>query len=167
MMRQGKPANDVALYMPNSDAWAHFTPGRVSLMDTLRDRMGPDVIARILDAGYNLDFFDDQALTVMQNHYRIIILPNVQSIPRGNVEKARAVREERRDSGGRNRANSFDRARVECNRCRARRSSRDCDAASRNQFRTGRKQARRNAESRAETGSGFVPGRPRFRFRAS
>jgi hypothetical protein len=87
LMRQGKPANDVALYMPDSDAWSHFTPGRVSLIDTLRERIGPDIVARILEAGYNLDFFDDQALGVLQDRYRMIILPNVESIPLATLKK--------------------------------------------------------------------------------
>ena len=33
LMRQGKPQNDVALYLPNADAYSHFTAGRVHLID--------------------------------------------------------------------------------------------------------------------------------------
>ena len=28
LMRQGKPANDIAFYLPNDDAWARFVPGK-------------------------------------------------------------------------------------------------------------------------------------------
>src|SRR2546430_13765736 len=30
VLRQGKPVNDVALLLPTDDAWAQFTPGKVS-----------------------------------------------------------------------------------------------------------------------------------------
>src|SRR5258706_9062284 len=37
LLRQGQPANDVALYLPNSDAWASFSTGRVGMINTLRE----------------------------------------------------------------------------------------------------------------------------------
>jgi len=92
LMRQGQPANDVALYLPNDDAWASFSNGRVHMIETLKDHLGPDVIPRILEAGYNFDFFDDDALRQLgrvegnalalgANKYRAVILPNVERIP--------------------------------------------------------------------------------------
>jgi hypothetical protein len=62
VLRQGEPANDVALYLPNDDAWARITGGRAHLLDNLRERLGPDVIGGVLDAGFNLDVIDDAAL---------------------------------------------------------------------------------------------------------
>jgi hypothetical protein len=62
MMRQGSPANDIALYLPNDDAWARFTPGKVALTDLVGDCIGHQIVGEILDAGYNLDFFDDGML---------------------------------------------------------------------------------------------------------
>lgn len=98
MMRQGKPANDVALYLPNSDAWAHFTPGHVHMIDAERELLGNDIIPRILEAGYDLDFFDDDslkqvgrvekgALVLGQNKYRVVVLPNVERIPLDTLRK--------------------------------------------------------------------------------
>ncbi len=98
MMRQGRPVNDVALYLPNSDAWSHFSAGQVHLIETLRQRLGPNVIARILESGFNLDFFDDEALeqlgriekgalSIGNNRYRIIILPGIESIPLSTYRK--------------------------------------------------------------------------------
>jgi hypothetical protein len=92
MLRQGKPAADVAVYLPISDAYAEFSPGRANLIEGLRNRIGSDVIASILDAGFSFDFFDDDtlkkigkvekgALTLGSNRYRIVILPNVKRIP--------------------------------------------------------------------------------------
>ncbi len=92
MLRQGQPANDVAFYLPVADAYAGFTPGRANLIDALRDRVGPDAIAAVLDAGFNLDFFDDDVLRQIgkvergvlalgSNRYRAVVLPNVERIP--------------------------------------------------------------------------------------
>ncbi|HYM10873.1 MAG TPA: glycosyl hydrolase [Bryobacterales bacterium] len=98
LLREGKPANDVALYLPNSDAWSRFSPGRVNLFETLRARLGSGVVARILEAGYDLDFFDDGALeqagrvekgalALGPNRYRVVVLPGVESIPTGTFRK--------------------------------------------------------------------------------
>jgi hypothetical protein len=101
LMRQGLPANDVALYLPNSDAWASFSAGRVHMIETLKERVGSDVISRILEAGYNFDFFDDDALRDIgrveknslmlgANRYKIVILPNVECIPPETIRKLEA-----------------------------------------------------------------------------
>jgi hypothetical protein len=91
MMRQGQPANDVAVYLSNDDGWAHMTPGNPHLIDVLRERVGADLLPAIFEAGYNLDFFDEDAfkqvgridngsLLLGQNKYKIVILPNVETI---------------------------------------------------------------------------------------
>jgi len=92
LLRQGQPVNEIALYLPNSDAWASFAPGRANMIEILRDRVGPHVIAGALEAGFNLDFFDDEALKQIghvekgtlvlgPNRYKAVILPNVERIP--------------------------------------------------------------------------------------
>lgn len=98
MMRQGQPANDVALYLPNDDGWAHMVPGNPHLIEVLRERVGPDLMPAIFEAGYNLDFFDDDAfkqvgrvengsLVLGQNKYKIVILPHVERIPMETYQK--------------------------------------------------------------------------------
>ena len=90
-LRQGQPANDVALYMPNDDAWAHFSNGNIHMIEVLREIVGPQVIPKILESGFNLDFFDDDSLKQVGrvekdslilggNKYRIVILPGVERI---------------------------------------------------------------------------------------
>ena len=92
LLRQGQPANDVALYMPNDDAWSKFSNGNIHMIEILREVVGPQVIPKILDSGYNLDFFDDDSLKQVgrvekdtlvfgKNKYRIVILPGVERIP--------------------------------------------------------------------------------------
>ena len=98
LLRQGKPVNDVALYLPTDDAYAHFAPGQVNLFDTLRQRMDTNVVSQILEAGYGFDFFDDAALAQVGkvekgalvmgvNRYRAVVLPAVESIPLATLRK--------------------------------------------------------------------------------
>jgi glycosyl hydrolase family 106( putative alpha-L-rhamnosidase) len=81
LLRQGEPANDVALYLPNDDAWAHFTNGNIHMIEILRELVGPHVIPKVLDSGFNLDFFDDNSFLFDQDKYRIVILPGVERMP--------------------------------------------------------------------------------------
>ncbi len=91
MMRQGRQVNDVAVYLSNDDGWAHMTPGNPHLIEVLRERVGGDLLPAIFEAGYNLDFFDEDSfkqvgrvdsgsLMLGQNKYKIVILPNVERI---------------------------------------------------------------------------------------
>jgi glycosyl hydrolase family 106( putative alpha-L-rhamnosidase) len=90
ILRQGTPANDVALFLPNSDAWASF--GRNFSMNAALAGTAAGPVKAITDAGYNLDFFDDQLLAMRgavsgntlafgDVHYRAVILPNVERVP--------------------------------------------------------------------------------------
>src|SRR5215471_5662356 len=98
LLRQGNAINDVALYLPNDDGWAHFTSGNPHLIDILRERVGTDVISGILESGYGFDFFDDDIL--MKNgrpgpesielgaaRYRVVVLPAVERLPLETMRK--------------------------------------------------------------------------------
>jgi alpha-L-rhamnosidase len=88
LLRQGKPANDVALYLPTSDARAHFTGGRgVSVDRSMDGLLGDTLIPQILDAGYNFDYIDDAAIEKMGVPYPILILPGVERIPLAAYKK--------------------------------------------------------------------------------
>jgi hypothetical protein len=98
LLRQGRPKNDVALYLPDSDAWADITPGHAILIRMLDRRVGPEVIGAILEAGYVPDFFDDGVLSQIgrvedgglmlgENRYAIIVLPPLETIPLETVRK--------------------------------------------------------------------------------
>jgi len=90
LLRQGTPVNDVALFLPNSDAWANL--GReFSMVAALHPRVGK-LVRAITDAGYDLDFFDDQmlarrgkisggTLAFGEVRYRAVVLPGVERIP--------------------------------------------------------------------------------------
>ena len=98
LLRQGTAVNDVAIYLPNDDGWAHFTSGNPHLIEILRERIGADVISTILDSGYGFDFFDDDVLMktgrIDQNRlvlgsarYRVVVLPNVERVPLETMRK--------------------------------------------------------------------------------
>jgi hypothetical protein len=99
IMRQGTPANDIALYLANDDAWANFTPGHISLSDGVGKCLGDKIVGDILDAGYGLDFFDDgllksrgrvddgQLIFGETARYRTIILAGVERIPLSTMRK--------------------------------------------------------------------------------
>ena len=85
LMRQGTPQNDIALYLPNADAYSHFTAGKVHLIDAERELVGEKIMPAIFEAGYNLDFFDDEMLTtntrdVLEKH-PIVVLPGIERMP--------------------------------------------------------------------------------------
>ena len=92
LLRQGQPANDVALYLPNADAYAHFTPGKVHLIDVERELVGDKLMPAIFAAGYNLDFFDDEMLQTLgrfdngqfvigSSRHRAVVLPSIERMP--------------------------------------------------------------------------------------
>jgi hypothetical protein len=93
LLRQGYPVNDVAVYLPTDDTWAHFVPGKVgSMIEAMNQRVGPDLLPAVLAAGLNVDFVDDDvlaqrarfdqgAIAIGTNRYRAIILPGIERMP--------------------------------------------------------------------------------------
>lgn len=81
LLRQGQPANDVALYLPTYDAYADFTAGHDSVDRSMEGLLGPDLIPSILDAGFNLDFIDDGAIEKVGIAHSVLVLPKVRWLP--------------------------------------------------------------------------------------
>ncbi len=92
MLRLGSPVNDVALYLPVSEAWSAMKPGHVHLFAMLRDHVGTALVSSLLDAGYGFDVVDDQRLQVDASvegdvlrigkaRYRVVVLPDVSVMP--------------------------------------------------------------------------------------
>ena len=101
LMRQGTPQNDVALYLPNADAYARFSAGRVNLIDAERELVGEKVMPAIFEAGYNLDFFDDEmlanvgtarngSLALGSSEHRVVVLPGIERMPLESLKKLEA-----------------------------------------------------------------------------
>jgi hypothetical protein len=104
-MRLGRPANDVALLLPNDDVWASFVAGmqknrpptsalgfdesgsNVTIDESLPRFLKSDVIPQILDAGFNLDFIDADAIDSVGIPYKVLVLPGVDRLPAQTFEK--------------------------------------------------------------------------------
>jgi hypothetical protein len=80
LLREGKPANDVALLLPTEDAWAQFTAGKDSVSESMERLLGPEVIPQILDAGFNFDLIDSEAIAKAHISYSVLILPGVERL---------------------------------------------------------------------------------------
>ena len=88
LLRQGKPANDIAILLPEDDAQAAFTPGHVSVTDEMRRRITPALTAAILDAGYNIDYIDAATIDKLGAiPYPVLILPPTDRIPLAAYKK--------------------------------------------------------------------------------
>jgi hypothetical protein len=91
LLRQGKPANDIAILLPEDDAQAAFTPGRVSVTDEMKKRVTPEWMAAILDAGYNIDYIDAASIDKLNGiPYPVLILPAVTRLPLSAYRKIAA-----------------------------------------------------------------------------
>jgi hypothetical protein len=104
-LRLGKPANDVALLLPNDDVWASFSTGlaknkpptsvggfdetgsNITVDESLPGVLGTEVIPQVLDAGFNLDFIDADAIDSVGIPYKVLVLPGVDRIPPQTYEK--------------------------------------------------------------------------------
>ena len=82
LLRQGKPANDIAILLPEDDAQASFTPGHVSITDEMKKRITPQLMASILDAGYNVDYIDAAIIEKLGTiPYPVLVMPASNRIP--------------------------------------------------------------------------------------
>ena len=104
-LRQGKPANDVALLLPNDDAWAGFSIPRqssepvtskggfntrgenLSIDESMGKLLGDELIPQILDAGLNLDFIDGDAIDALGIRYPLLVLPGIKRLPLSTYQK--------------------------------------------------------------------------------
>lgn len=87
LLRQGQPANDIAIYVPTDDAWARLQPGHVALDEMTDVLLGPVLIPAVLNAGYNFDFIDDRAMEAVGIPYKALILPGIERIPLATMER--------------------------------------------------------------------------------
>ena len=91
LLRQGTPANDIAILLPEDDAQAAFTPGHDSVTDEMRKRITPAMMAAILDAGYNIDYIDAATIDKLGAiPYSVLVIPPTTRIPLQTYRKIEA-----------------------------------------------------------------------------
>ena len=81
LLRQGQPANQVAVLLPTDDAWARFSPGKVSVTAEMEQLIAPELMSSILSAGYNVDYMDADAIEKYGIHYPVLVVPPTDRIP--------------------------------------------------------------------------------------
>jgi len=88
LLRQGKPANQVAILLPTDDVWASFSPAQDSVTAALNRIITPELMSTILSAGYNVDFIDADAInSVGLGTHKILVLPPTDRIPATTLHK--------------------------------------------------------------------------------
>ena len=98
-LRQGRPANDVALLLPNDDVWSTFSvrsdahtgsgteSSNFSMDESLNGSLINKVLPQVLDAGFNVDFIDTDAIDLVGIPYAVLILPEVDRLPLATYRK--------------------------------------------------------------------------------
>ena len=88
LLRQGKPANQVAVLLPTDDAWASFAPGKVTVTGAMQKLIPKEMIAAIESAGYNFDFIDADTINKQGiGDYQVLLLPPTDRIPVETLKK--------------------------------------------------------------------------------
>jgi hypothetical protein len=90
LLREGQPANQVAILLPTDDAWAQFVPGKVSVTGLMTKLLPPNLIPTILSSGYNFDFTDADTINRLGIHHQILVIPPTDRIPTETLAKIRA-----------------------------------------------------------------------------
>jgi hypothetical protein len=91
LLRQGQPANQVAILLPTDDAWASFSPAHVTVTGAMQRLITPQLMSAILSAGYNVDFIDAEAINkVGLGTHQILVLPPTDRIPVETLKKIAA-----------------------------------------------------------------------------
>ncbi len=88
LMRQGKPANQVAILLPTDDAWASFSPTHTTVTGAMQKLITPELMGSILSAGYNVDYIDAEAIDKVGIGHPILVIPSTDRIP---VETMRRI----------------------------------------------------------------------------
>jgi hypothetical protein len=88
LLRQGEPANQVAILLPTDDAWASFSPAHVTITGAMQSHITPALMSAILSAGYNVDFIDADAInSVGLGTHQILVIPPTDRIPLETLKK--------------------------------------------------------------------------------
>ncbi len=99
MLREGTPANDIALYANDADIWAGAGPAFSSMNAAYTGQTS--VLEAILNCGYNLDLFDDGMLEMKGKadagklafgdvKYPIVVLNGPANMPLATAQKLEA-----------------------------------------------------------------------------
>ncbi len=96
LLRQGEPANQVAILLPTDDAWASFSPLHVTVTGAMQKLIAPELTSTILSAGYNVDYIDATAIDKAGlGTQQVLVIPPTDRIPESTLHKLAAWVEHR------------------------------------------------------------------------
>jgi hypothetical protein len=87
LLRQGEPANDIAVLLPEDDAQAEFRPGHVSVTAEMQHHITPALMKSMLGAGYNIDYTDAKAIELKGLSYPVVVVPTTHRMPLALVQR--------------------------------------------------------------------------------
>ncbi|QGZ41496.1 alpha-L-rhamnosidase-like protein [Pseudoduganella flava] len=90
LLRQGEPANDVAVLLPVDDAYASMGPGKMSVSEKMDHYVTEALTTQILDAGHNLDYVDPESVLALGVKHPVLVLPHVTRLAPEVLEKLQA-----------------------------------------------------------------------------
>ncbi|MFC4314344.1 glycosyl hydrolase [Steroidobacter flavus] len=90
MLREGESESSVAIYLPTEDAFADMRPSRASVNEGMRERLEPNIVGQVLDAGQTFDFIDASAIRAGKLTHRLLILPSLTRIDPAAFERIAA-----------------------------------------------------------------------------
>ncbi len=85
LMRQGERIADIGVYAASRDVYAGLGSGgrrALDLWHRTREHIGFDLVRGVLEAGFDLVLFDDDAIEVLDpERFALIVLPSVEDLP--------------------------------------------------------------------------------------
>lgn len=80
LLRQGAPANEVAVFLPVDDAYAAMNPGHMSVSAEMGKFVTPALMEQVLDAGHNVDFVDAESVLALGVSHKVLVMPRVSRL---------------------------------------------------------------------------------------
>ncbi len=80
LLRQGEPVADVAVFLPEDDAFAAIKPGAATVNGQMDRYVTEGMTSQILDAGLAFDYTNAEAIKTRGLSARVLILPRVSRI---------------------------------------------------------------------------------------
>lgn len=80
LLRQGEPANGVAIYLPIEDAFAAMRPDAASVNEAMHRRVRDALIGQVLDSGFGFDFTDAKAVATRGVSHGVLVLPAMERV---------------------------------------------------------------------------------------
>lgn len=90
LLRQGAPANEVAVFLPTDDVYASLNPGHMSVSAEMGKFVTPALMEQVLDAGHNVDYVDAESVLALGVSHKVLVMPRVSRLAPAVLAKLEA-----------------------------------------------------------------------------